>query len=286
MTKIIDITTQTMGANNPFQIREISQITHIGIHHSATITGDQFIFENYWKSLGWRNGGYSEIILRNGDVQMCYVPTTVTNGIAGHNVNTYHICCVGNGSFTMEQEISLMERVKFNIEKFNIPTARVMGHNEFPGTATACPGRDMNSLRNKLNSTVTPVTPPSIAGDNTYTGDSLVDYLKSINVDSSFENRKILANQNGIGNYTGTANQNIHLLNILRDGNTIQTSVQYYPAFTSTSIVDGLKSINVDSSMANRTAIATKNNIVNYSGTAAQNTQLLKLAKQGKLIRT
>lgn len=44
---------------------------------------------------------------------------------------------------------------------------------------------------------------------------SLVDYLKMIGVDSSFANRKRLAEQNGIKNYRGTAEQNLQLLNKL-----------------------------------------------------------------------
>ena len=59
----------------------------------------------------------------------------------------------------------------------------------------------------------------------------------------------------------------------------------YYPAFDDTSIVDGLKSINVDSSKAYRMEIAEANGISNYSGTSAQNQKLLTLAKQGKLKR-
>ena len=59
----------------------------------------------------------------------------------------------------------------------------------------------------------------------------------------------------------------------------------YYPKFTgsTTSIVDALKSIGIDSSFGNRKKIASKNGISNYSGTASQNTQLLNLLKQGKL---
>ena len=62
----------------------------------------------------------------------------------------------------------------------------------------------------------------------------------------------------------------------------------YYPRYTgsSGSIVTALKAIGVDSSYANRKNIAAINNISNYSGTAAQNTQLLQLLKQGKLIRS
>lgn len=57
----------------------------------------------------------------------------------------------------------------------------------------------------------------------------------------------------------------------------------YYPRFNSTSIVDGLKSIGVNSSMDNRRKIATANGISGYAGTASQNEKLLLLARQGKL---
>ena len=63
----------------------------------------------------------------------------------------------------------------------------------------------------------------------------------------------------------------------------------YYtkPKYTGASIVDALKSIGVDSSLSNRAKIAVANGIVtstnNYTGTAAQNTKMLNLLKQGKL---
>lgn len=60
-------------------------------------------------------------------------------------------------------------------------------------------------------------------------------------------------------------------------------SAGYYKAFNSQSIVDGLKSIGVNSSFANRKKIAKANGIANYSGTAAQNGKLCGLARQGRL---
>lgn len=60
-------------------------------------------------------------------------------------------------------------------------------------------------------------------------------------------------------------------------------TISYYKKFSGVSIVDGLKSIGVDSSMSNRKRIAAANGISNYEGTASQNTKLLNLAKQGKL---
>ena len=64
--------------------------------------------------------------------------------------------------------------------------------------------------------------------------------------------------------------------------------VEYYPACGSsyTSLTDALKSVGADSSYANREKIAALNGISNYSGTAAQNLQMLNLLKQGKLIKS
>lgn len=119
-----------------------------------------------------------------------------------------------------------------------------------------------------------------------YTGNSIVDYLNSIGKDSSFSARKNYAAQYGISNYSGTASQNLALLNAMR-GNSgssaSKPSVSYYPAFNSNSIVDGLKKIGVDSGMSNRKRIAAANGISNYTGTSSQNNTLCNLARQGKL---
>lgn len=63
--------------------------------------------------------------------------------------------------------------------------------------------------------------------------------------------------------------------------------VNYYPRYfgTSGSIVTALNSLNIGSSFANRKKIAKVNSIKAYLGTAAQNTKLLNLLKQGKLIK-
>ena len=51
-----------------------------------------------------------------------------------------------------------------------------------------------------------------------YIGDSLVDALTQIGVDASFESRRAIARRNGIENYTGSTEQNLQLLRLLRDG--------------------------------------------------------------------
>ena len=124
---------------------------------------------------------------------------------------------------------------------------------------------------------------------------SIVDALKSIGVDSSMSNRKTIAAANGISNYSGTADQNNQMLNLLKSGQlknpnavatTPDTSGKYFSACSAgaTSIVDALKSIGVDSSMSNRKTIAAANGISGYSGTSSQNTQMLSLLKSGQLV--
>jgi len=133
--RIIDRTRESMGWNNPFQTRRTDQIRKIIIHHSAT------------------TGGYHEIILLDGDIELCYVPTTVTNGAFGHNTNAYHICVVGNfrtngAQPSVVQMRSLMTRVKHNMKRFSVPINKVKGHKEL--NPTICPDMKMADFRNKL----------------------------------------------------------------------------------------------------------------------------------------
>lgn len=110
---------------------------------------------------------------------------------------------------------------------------------------------------------------------STYDGNSIVDYLISIKEDHSFANRKRLAEQYGIKNYTGTASQNTKLLKKLRSGSKPKKSAPKGDQKTN-SVVDYLKSVKVDSSYNNRKKLAENYGIKNYKGTASQNTQLLK----------
>jgi len=125
---------------------------------------------------------------------------------------------------------------------------------------------------------------PSLPDLSSYKGDSIVDALKSVGYDSSFESRKKLYKEAGFtDNYVGSSVQNLNLLTRLR-GN---YQSDYYPKTTykGFSIVDGLKSIGVDSSFESRTKIANKNGISKYTGSIFQNNKLLNLLKKGELKR-
>ncbi|MDD5178319.1 MAG: hypothetical protein PHT54_03520 [Candidatus Nanoarchaeia archaeon] len=58
--------------------------------------------------------------------------------------------------------------------------------------------------------------PQTQFGNSSYTGNSIVDYLKSVGQTSDYASRVKLASQYGISNYMGTADQNLQLLGLLR----------------------------------------------------------------------
>ncbi len=158
MAKIQDIRHRTQRTNGT---RNLSQIKYIVRHHSATTTGDFDSFWRFWHGTrGWGTGGYHEIILRDGTVQICYDPTEITNGVGNYNTPTYHICLVGNGSFTAVQERAWDERVAYNMKRLGIGVNNVKGHREMPGANTTCPGINMDTVRARIKGgTVTPSKP-------------------------------------------------------------------------------------------------------------------------------
>lgn len=163
----------------------------------------------------------------------------------------------------------------------------------------------------------TPATPgaaPSSGSQPSYTGASIVDFLNGRNLASDFSSRAKLAAQNGITNYTGTAEQNTQLLAKLNTAPAAaptptptptpaptpqpQPQAPYTPTptpaptpavaptqapqpqptstYNGASLVDYLGTIKQDTSYTYRAKLAAEKGIQNYTGTAAQNTQLLK----------
>lgn len=172
MTKIVDLRgdSRIMGPTNPN--RSVAGITKIARHHSATATGDVWAFQNHWRNLGWGTGGYHEIILRDGSVQLIYRDNVTTNGVGNHNSYTYHICLVGSGSFTAEQEKTFDERARAAMQRFNLKASDVLGHNEFSGhKSNSCPGTNMAAVRSRLGASggSTPTPAPTPQPTPTYT---------------------------------------------------------------------------------------------------------------------
>lgn len=117
--------------------------------------------------------------------------------------------------------------------------------------------------------------------------DSIVTYLNSVGEKSDFNSREKLAKEYGINDYSGTAKQNIKLLEMLRSGNKPkeESKPKVKPKvkgdMDTNSIVTYLNSIGEDSNFSNRSKLSKKYGVSNYKGTASQNTQLLKIIRDG-----
>lgn len=88
------------------------------------------------------------------------------------------------------------------------------------------------------------------------------------------------ANYMGIPNKKGTYNSKDYQINTSSSNAYLSNT-----GYKGTSIVEALNEINVNSSYSHRKELAIKNGISNYTGTASQNTELLNLLKNGKLIK-
>ncbi|MBI0578578.1 N-acetylmuramoyl-L-alanine amidase [Neobacillus cucumis] len=194
------------------------------------------------------------------------------------------ICVNRDGDFTNAVENAAW-LTKHLMGELRIPISNVVQHHHWSGKN--CPrylrsgekGVDWNDFLamvkgEKINKSDT----PKKVSKEEYKGDSIVDYLNSLGEDSSFSNREKLAAKYGIGNYKGTAEQNLKLLDILRGRKSKTGSSD--KGYKGNSIVDYLNSIGEDSSFSNRAKLAEQYGIKNYTGTAAQNLKLLDILKR------
>lgn len=220
MTKIVDLRgdSRIMGPTNPN--RSVAGITKIARHHSATASGNVWAFQNHWRgTLGWGTGGYHEIILRDGSVQLIYRDNVTTNGVGNHNSKTYHICVVGNGSFTSEQEKSFDERARAAMQRFNLKPADVLGHNEFSGHETnSCPGTNMAAVRSRLGPSGGSIPTPSPVPKPTY---NVEPWNKRQTVSTDVLNVRAAQNTNSAIIKTLKRGQTFNATRITRNGESV-----------------------------------------------------------------
>jgi N-acetylmuramoyl-L-alanine amidase len=91
------------------------------------------VIKNFWKNVNkWNKVGYHKIIEADGKVTELAKSSEITNGVAGHNSNSYHICYIGGqggkDNRTESQKTSLLNEVK--IAKKAFPNAVVLGHRD------------------------------------------------------------------------------------------------------------------------------------------------------------
>lgn len=152
------------------------------------------------------------------------------DGRGNGNLNSIgiEICINADGNFkkAVENAVKLVRKI---MADENIKIENVVQHNKWSGKN--CPanlrksGWDdfIKAVKGEVKPPVVKPTPqapkpPANKPVSGYAGNSIVDYLKSIKVDSSIGDRRKLAAQYGIKGYTATAAQNTLLLNAMRKG--------------------------------------------------------------------
>ncbi|MEX3713664.1 N-acetylmuramoyl-L-alanine amidase [Cytobacillus horneckiae] len=243
------------------------------------------------RDASWQYQADDKVIIQSFDDDIeCWA---ASDGRGPGNTESIHVelCINSDGDYakTIDNGAALVRHL---LDKYNLDISRVKQHRDWANKN--CPEQlrvgykgitwsdflsKVEGVQEKENfgsSGSSSNSKPAVKDTN-----SIVDYLKSKGIDSSFSNRKKLASQHGIKNYSGTPAQNLTLLDKMKKKGTTQTSNPSKKGdMKTTSVVDYLKSINADSSFANRKKLAAKHGIKNYKGTGPQNTQLLnKLRK-------
>lgn len=85
-------------------------------------------------------------------------------------------------------------------------------------------GYDYQTVQDKVNEILNNKSLPAMEyyPIPDYKGNSIVDALKKISVNSSIEYRKLIADKNNIMDYKGTPEQNTYMLNLLKKGTLIK----------------------------------------------------------------
>lgn len=110
-------------------------IKYIVIHCTGAVsTQSTQSIKQYWaKVLGWKSYGYHYLIGAKGEIENLTDESKPTNGVAGFNANSIHICYKGgnNGKDTRTTEQKIILRSLISTLKNKYPKAKLMGHRDF-----------------------------------------------------------------------------------------------------------------------------------------------------------
>ncbi len=130
-----------------YESRELSQITHIAVHHSAapaTIPPRRIAeYHVYSESHQWPGMGYHFYIGPNGTIYHTQDLKLISWHVHKNNSYTVGVCLAGNFTRTTPPRPQLdaaARLIAWLMQELRIPAEYVLGHKEFPLNATACPG--------------------------------------------------------------------------------------------------------------------------------------------------
>ena len=182
----------------------------------------EFMTDNFTVTKDYISDGLDKVIETNNKLQDTTIQSTDTirNDISNvstkvDNVQNYLTTTVTPKVDTVQKTVSTVNNTVNTVKNTVTNTAKSV--------------KKVESNTNKIKKAVAPAKPKATAKTTpktknktikktNYKGNSIVDGLKSVGVNSSYDNRKKIAKANGIKNYTGTAKQNTELLNKLKKG--------------------------------------------------------------------
>lgn len=184
----------------------------------------EFMTDNFSVAKDYMSEGLEKVIENNNKLQDTTIQSTDTirNDISSvstkvDNVQNYLTTTVTPKVDTVQKTVSTVNNTVNSVKNTVTNTAKSVKKVE---SNTNKIKKAVSTAKPKATAKTTPKTKTktkTIKKTN-YKGDSIVDGLKSVGVNSSYDNRKKIAKANGIKNYTGTAKQNTELLNKLKKG--------------------------------------------------------------------
>ena len=182
----------------------------------------EFMSDNFTVAKDYMSEGLEKVIENNNKLQDTTIQSTDTirNDISSvstkvDNVQNYLTTTVTPKVDTVQKTVSTVNNTVNTVKNTVTDTAKSVKKVE---SNTNKIKKSVSTAKPKATAKTTPKTTSKTIKKTNYKGNSIVDGLKSVGVNSSYDNRKKIAQANGIKNYTGTAKQNTELLNKLKKG--------------------------------------------------------------------
>ena len=182
----------------------------------------EFMSDNFTVAKDYMSEGLEKVIENNNKLQDTTIQSTDTirNDIGAvstkvDNVQNYLTTTVTPKVDTVQKTVSTVNNTVNSVKNTVTNTAKSVKKVE---SNTNKIKKAVSTAKPKATAKTTPKTSSKTIKKTSYKGNSIVDGLKSVGVNSSYDNRKKIAQANGIKNYTGTAKQNTELLNKLKKG--------------------------------------------------------------------
>ena len=175
----------------------------------------EFMNDNFSVTKDYISDGLEKVVETNNKLQDTTIQSTDTIRNDIKSVNTKVDNVQNYLTTTVTPKVDTVQKTVNTVNKTVNSTAKTVKKVE---SNTNKIKKAVSTAKPKATAKTTPKTSSKTIKKTNYKGNSIVDGLKSVGVNSSYDNRKKIAQANGIKNYTGTASQNTALLNKLKKG--------------------------------------------------------------------